>query len=393
MFEVRRRFLRWLAVPFLTATVVPGLTAQQDPPVPRAIEPPSVPLPSEAASAGVTRFSFVAYGDTRSLVDGLALQPEHGALIDLMVEAIGARASTPFPIKFVLQSGDAVTRGTETAEWDVSFTPLIEKLTRGAGVPYFFSIGNHDAALPPSTIRAVGLRNTLSAISKLIPAEGSPRRLNGTPTYAVGYGNLFAIAIDSTNAADETQLAWVANQLETLDRSRYRHIVAIFHYPMFSSGPHGGSSPGLSAADAGDSLEAPTAAMRNLYGPLFRRHHIRMTITGHDHLHEHWVERYTAGGVTHRIDHVVSGGGGAPIYTYRGEPAMAGYLAAGADEGVRLEHLVKPGVTSAANPHHFVIVRVDGDRLSQEVIATGPTPYAPYGGQSRIDLDDRASSR
>ena len=32
----------------------------------RPIEPPAVPLPAEAASAGETRFSFIVYGDTRS---------------------------------------------------------------------------------------------------------------------------------------------------------------------------------------------------------------------------------------------------------------------------------------------------------------------------------------
>jgi hypothetical protein len=382
-----------LGVLLAGVTFVRPFAQEPTPDPPRSIEPPAAAFPSEAASARVSRFSFIAYGDTRSQVDGRALQPDHGALIDSMLQVIAARSTTRFPVKLALHSGDAVTKGTESVQWDVSFSPLVEKLTRGAGLGYFYAAGNHDApALPAS--RATGLRNTMAAVSKLIPAEGSSRRLNGYLTYAVGFGNVFFMAIDSNIGDDRTQLAWITSQLEQLDRSRYRHVIAFFHHPMFSSGPHGGSSPGASSASSStDNVEIQTAAMRSLYGPLFRRHHVRMTITGHDHLHEHWVERYTDGNTAYRIDHVVTGGGGAPIYVYRGEPEVSAYLASGAAENVRLEHLMKPGSDVAENPHHFVVIQVDGDRLWQEVIGTGAVPYRPYNGLSRIALNDPPASR
>ncbi len=53
---------------------------------------------------------------------------------------------------------------------------------------------------------------------------------------------------------------------------------------------------------------------------------------------------------------------------------------------------MKPGTTPAENPHHFVVIHVDGDRLSLEVIAAGAAEYAPYGGESRVDLDDPPES-
>jgi hypothetical protein len=390
---MRRLAVAWAVTLLLGAVPGGDSTAQQ--PVSgeivtvRPIQPPDTPLPAAADSARVSRFSFIAYGDTRSQVDGEALQPDHGVVVDSMLAKIRSLESTPFPVRFVLQSGDAVVSGTEGAQWNVSFSPLIEKLTRRGNMPYFFAVGNHDvinAAGDPA--RALGLHNTLAAMSRLIPPVGSPRRLNGYATYAFGYGNLFAIAMDSTIASDVTQLAWVTDQLEHLDRTRYRHVVVFFHHPMFSSGPHGGVSPGLSGGFTADNVERPTAALRSLYGPLFRRYHVRMTLSGHDHLYDHWVERYTDAGVSYRRDDVVSGGGGAPIYTYRGEPEVQAYLAAGADRSVRIEHLTKPGVTPADNPHHFVVVQVDGDRLSLEVIGTGATDYRPYNGQSRIELDD-----
>jgi hypothetical protein len=370
----------------------------------RPIDPPATPLPSEAASAGVTRFSFIAYGDTRSSGgadvpgDGQVVHPEHSRVVDRMIARIQEAASTPFPIRFVLQSGDAVLRGQNAAMWNVSFSPIIERLTRGANIPYFFSVGNHDVTGMPSGDpgRALGLHNTLTVMSKLIPPEGSARRLSGYPTYAFGFGNAFFIAFDSNIAADQLQLAWVTDQLEHLDRARFPQVVAFFHHPAVSSGPHSGASadpvPGT-GVKAPDRVEPSSIAIRTLYMPLFRKYHVRMLIAGHEHLFDHWVERYTSNGATYRMDNLVTGGGGAPAYRYTGEPDLRAYIAAGAPDNVRVEHLMKPGPTPADNPHHFVVIRVDGSRLSLEVVAVGvgPEGYAPYGGRATIDLNDAPS--
>jgi hypothetical protein len=349
----------------------------------KPIAPPASPLPPEESTESVTRFAFIAYGDTRSSSeagvpgDGQIVHPRHSELVDLMLAKIKDASGTPFPIKFVLQSGDAVLRGQNGAMWNVSFSPIIERLTRVGNVPYFFAVGNHDVTSMPvgDSGRAVGLHNTLTAMSGLIPPEGSPRRLNGYPTYAFGYGNLFAIAFDSNIATDRTQLAWVTDQLEHLDRRRYRNVVAFFHHPPFTSGQHGGPT-----------LEPQSEAIRNLYLPLFRRHHVRMTIAGHDHLLDHWVERYSESGTSYRRDDIVTGGGGAPIYTYTGEPDLSRYLAAGKAAGVRVSHLARPSPSRDDNPHHFVIIRVDGEQLSLEVVAIGMRPFRPYQGQASVGL-------
>ncbi|MEQ1869601.1 MAG: metallophosphoesterase [Vicinamibacterales bacterium] len=364
------------------------------------IAAPATPLPSEAASAAVTRFSFIAYGDTRSSGilgepgDGDRIHPEHSRLMDLMLASVKERASSTFPIRFVLQSGDAVVRGQDAEGWNVSFSPIIERLTKGANLPYFFSAGNHDVTPMPQGDhgRALGLHNTLTAMSRLIPPEGAPRRLGGYLTYAFGYGNSFFIAFDSNIASDSLQLEWVTDQLERLDRGRYRHVIVFMHHPPFSSGPHGGASadpmPGT-GDKAPDQLEPSTVAIRNLYMPLFRKHRVRMLLTGHDHLLDHFVERYTDAGVNYRMDAVVTGGGGAPIYRYVGEPDLRTYTALNAAQNVRVEHLMKPGPTVEDNPLHFLVVQVDGDRLSLEVVGIGPRAYAPYGGRARVTLDDR----
>src|SRR5580765_42410 len=65
------------------------------------IAPPATPLASEAASARVTRFSFFAYGDTRSGStpdvpgDGDIIHPEHSKIVDRMIAKAGELAATP----------------------------------------------------------------------------------------------------------------------------------------------------------------------------------------------------------------------------------------------------------------------------------------------------------
>jgi hypothetical protein len=385
----------FIAAALAAAGVLSSLRAQepQTPPQPqpddvevRPIAPPPRPLPPEAATVGVKRFSFIAYGDTRSrgpsasgepIEDGRILQREHSLVVEAMVKATRRLASTRFPVRFVVSSGDAVLYGPNGTMWNVSYVPLIERLTREAGLPFFFAVGNHDTTTSPigNPEREQGLRNTLQAMSKLMPPDGSPRRLTGYPTYAFGYGNAFFLMLDSDIPRDETQFNWIEGQLEGLDRRRYPLVFAVFHHPPFDSGQHGG-----------DTLEPQSAAIRAAYLPLFRRHHVRMTICGHDHLLDHFVERYEDRGRTYRMDHVVSGGGGAPTYTYRSEPDLEPYLQATASQNTRIEHLLKPGPTVEENPHHFLIVRVDGDRLFLEVVGAGPSAYMPYGRQL-VDLN------
>jgi len=343
--------------------------------------PPRTPLPPESATAGITRFSFIAYGDTRGRHDGMELQAEHTLVIESMLATIKKAASGPDPIRFVLQSGDAIQNGSIAKQLSVSYIPLINRLTQDGGVPYFLSVGNHDvgnATDLTDSRRVAGLRNYFAANARLIPPVGSPRRLKGYPTYAFGFGNTFFVAFDSDIPADETQFAWVKAQLEGLDR-RYVNVAMFFHHPPFSSGPHGGAK-----------LESQAATIRAKWMPLFRAHHVRLLLTGHEHLFEHWVERYTDESGPRRLDEIVSGGGGAPLYAYTGEPDLRDYLRAGAADKVTLEHLAKPSSEPGGNPFHYVVVHVDGQRISVDVIAADwGKGFAPYRSSSASLVDPK----
>ncbi len=363
-----------------------GLWAQTAPAQPPrdsviAIAKPTRPLPPEAQSAGVTRFSFIAYGDTRGRRDGQAEQYEHSLVVDEMLRAITRLEKGPDPVKFVLQSGDAVVNGRDPRQWNVSFVSLINRITTAGGVPYYLAPGNHDVTAAgdlENPARKEGLTNYLRAVGGLIPTDGALRRLSGYPTYAFGYGNTFVIAFDSNIAEDSTQFAWVQQQLEGLDRKRYTNVVVFSHHPAFSSGPHGGST-----------VERPTLAVRTRYMPLFRKHKVRLLLTGHEHFFEHWVERYRdATGALQRMDHVVSGGGGAPLYSYQGEPDTRPYIRDAGADSVRLTHLVKPGMQPGDNPYHFLIVHVDGTRLWFEAVGVDwGRDWQPYRS-ARVVLSD-----
>src|SRR5438067_2423955 len=194
---------------FVTAALLAGSTlvirpAAQRANVPddvqvRAIEPPAHPLPAEFESARVRKFSFFAYGDTRSAgapsaneppLDGHVLQAAHGAVVDAMLVTARRLASTDFPVRFVVSSGDAVLYGPNGAMWNTSYVPVVDRLTIQGGLPFFFAPGNHDmTARPPGDPeREHGLRNTLAAMARVMPDDSS-RRLAGYATYAFGYGN------------------------------------------------------------------------------------------------------------------------------------------------------------------------------------------------------------
>lgn len=347
----------------------------------RSIAPPLHPLPAEDVSRGVAKFSFVVYGDTRGKRDGKELQYEHSFVVDGVLSAIKRMDTTLYPVRFVVQTGDAVVNGGDPHQWNASFIDLVNRITQQGGVPYYLAPGNHDvtdARELKSTDRQKGLKNYLAAISHLIPPDGAPRRLAGYPTYAFGYSNAFFLAFDSNIAGDTTQFDWVKSQLEGLDRNRYPLVFVFCHHPAFSSGHHGGTR-----------VEVPTEEIRKRYMPLFRKHHVRILFVGHEHFFEHWVERYQdAQGRSFRLDQVVTGGGGAPLYWYTGEPDTRAYLKANEAEHVSLEHLARPGDEPGDNPHHFVLVRVDGENVDLEVIGVDwGRNFRPYRTR-KMNLQD-----
>lgn len=362
------------------AAQTPQQPQAADEPV-RAIKRPRTPLPAEKDSAGVKQFSFIVYGDTRGRRDGWELQYEHSLVVTSALAQIKKLEQTAFPVRFVLQTGDGVVNGRIGRQWNVSYIDLINRLTQEGNVHYFLAPGNHDvtsAATHDGPQRQLGLKNYLAANAELIPPDGSLRRLSSYPVFSFGYGNTFFIAFDSNIVADEKQFAWIKAQLEGLDRNRYRNVIVYAHHPAFSSGPHGGGH-----------VEAPTAIIRQRYMPLFRQHHVKIFFNGHEHFFEHWVERYEDATGKHRLDHVLTGGGGAPLYAYAGDPDIRPYVQAGTAEKVTLERIAKPPAEPGGGAFHYLLVRVDGEQINLEVVGLDwGRDFQPYRS-NKANLNDQ----
>ena len=86
----------------------------------------------------------------------------------------------------------------------------------------------------------------------------------------------------------------------------------------------------------------------------------------------------------------MTGGGGAPLYPYRGEPDLRDYVKTYASEKVSLEHVVRPGMNPGDNPYHYLLVQVDGDRIRLEVISVDwGRGYQPYRSNASELQDDK----
>ena len=204
------------------------------------------------------KFTFVAYGDTRTN------PAEHAIIIQEILR---------LHPEFVLQSGDLVSDGKNPVQWQ-QFAQITQPL-HDARIAYYPARGNHDVgAYYPGVVTEPF--DSGDKVNKLYYAFTRHR-------------NRFII-VDSMEDYDPSsrQYAWLAKELAQAHRTAVNTFV-MFHEGPFSIGPHG-STP---------------EAQQYLH-PLFVKYKPTAVFCGHDHLYYRTVR----GGVTY----IVTGGGGAPPY-------------------------------------------------------------------------------
>ena len=256
------------------------------------------------------KFTFVAYGDTRS-------NPVvHAAIIKEIVS---------LHPEFVLQSGDLVSDGGNPAQW-TEFARITQPL-RDAHIAYYPARGNHD----------VGVYYPKYVTEPFDSGD----RVNKLYYAFTRHRNRF-IVIDSMEDYDPSsrQYAWLAGELARAQKTAFS-IFVMFHEGPFSIGPHG-----------------PTPEALQYLHPLFVKYGVRAAFCGHDHLYYRTVRDGVA--------YIVTGGGGAP--PYRPENVQ---LAVPGDVYVHdtdsAGHILDEAQYDALI-HHAIKCDVDGRRVTMTVI-------------------------
>ncbi len=206
----------------------------------------------ETVPERIEKFTFIAYGDSRTRID------------------IHARIASQFDRHhpaFIIHGGDYVDKGKYWQEWKEQFFdpagPIIDH------IPIWATRGNHDG------------RGAQFAQNFSLPGNEL--------WYSFDYGNAHFIALDYRDHPD--MLLWCQQDLADC-RAEWK--IAFFHIPCYNISDHG------------------SAAWRNTFLPVFRKYGIDLVICGHSHIYERFYPLRPAGDKNAKpITHIVSGGGGA----------------------------------------------------------------------------------
>jgi len=273
-------------------------------------------LPDDA-----TAVKFLAYGDTRTY------PADHNSVANSMISTF---TSDPGYQTFALVAGDLVNNGNAEADWDNQFfDPTysgIQTLLRN--VPYLSAIGNHEGS---------GI-----LFQKYFPYPFVDRRY-----WSFDYGPAHFVVIDQYTdyGPGSAQLTWIESDLAATTKA-WKFIC--LHEPGWSSGGgHGNEIP-----------------VQDYIQPLCEQYGVAIVFGGHNH--------YYARASVSGIEHITTGGGGAPLRTQD-----VGY----------------PFIVLTASEFHFCKVEIDGSLLSCEVVTPEGTVIDYFELELPLGVEDSAPYR
>jgi tartrate-resistant acid phosphatase type 5 len=246
------------------------------------------------------RVTFAALGDFGV---GIFSEREDGArqlrlarALDRSVESHGIRFVATLGDNIYLGPDDTVSgTGGEDDDWYASFyQPYRYVLNR---VPFFPTVGNHDAGDSESSDDREQLSDNLFLHERFLPRVESGRAsLEPGLFYRFRVGaNLELVCLDTSLATDEgrehyfddpAHARWLREALTSAGQARSRWLIPFSHHPAYCAGPEHGSTPG----------------MVDRLVPLFERSGVRLVLSGHEHNFQH--------SVVNGVHYVVSGAAG-----------------------------------------------------------------------------------
>jgi len=123
--------------------------------------------------------------------------------------------------------------------------------------------------------------------------------------YSFDYGPVHFVSLDTETAfldpaRRQAQIAWLQADLAATTRE---WKVVFFHRPPYSTGAEHGSD----------------LTIRNTFAPIFEQNGVQLVLNGHDHDYERTLPMKTTADPSARpVTYIVSGGGGAALYTVSG---------------------------------------------------------------------------
>jgi len=248
-------------------------------------------------------FRFLVYGDNRTRHD-----------VHRQVIAQILKHGIP---DLVLQTGDMVEDGNNSAQWPVFFQIEQELLRQTA---FFPALGNHE-------------RNT--RYFEDIFHEGAPY-------YSFDWGNAHFAVIDSDIANISRyereqstfwneQTRWLEEDLLANQKADFRFVMA--HHPPFTA-----------VASRQGNNQHVTALT-----PMFEKYRVSAAFFGHDHNYQHYLKN--------GVHYVTAGGGGAPLYDVSKPPQEITVKA------VRIENFVSVSVDGKTARFHSIAI--DGSTLDE----------------------------
>ena len=242
--------------------------------------------PADTAS----NLKFLVYGDTRSYPQ------KHALVAAKILETI--RNDQDFQT-ILLSVGDLVHYGDQESYWDNEFfnPDYPDILNMLAALPYQSCRGNHEQ-------------------SAVLFKKYFPYPFIGGRYWSFDYGSAhFAVVDQYTDySTGSAQLNWLESDLATTTKP-WKFL--LFHEPGWSAGGHENEKD-----------------VQNYIQPLCLRYNVPVVFAGHNH--------YYSRAVVDDINHITTGGGGAPIYA--------------ADPDY-------PHVVTAAQVHHFCKINIENDLL------------------------------
>jgi hypothetical protein len=253
-----------------------------------------------APDTNETAIKFFAYGDTRSNPS------DHNQVAAAMVDTyIGDEDFQ----SLIIVVGDLVNNGDSESDWDNQFfspayTHIQEML---ANLPYQSCMGNHEG-------------------SGILFRKYFPYPFVAGRYWSFDYGPAHFVVVDQyTNyAPGSPQLDWIENDLASTSKP-WKFIY--LHAPGWSAGGHSNN-----------------ASVQNYIQPLCEQYDVSILFAGHNH--------YYARAIKNGIQHITTGGGGAPLY----QP-----------------NLNFPNIVAASMSNHFCTIEIDGGSLNFKAVKTDGT--------------------